>query len=295
MFEGVHTALVTPFSEGNLDEAAFRKLIDAQFAGGVAGVVPVGTTGESPTLDHDEHERVIRIAIEHTAKRGLVIAGTGSNATAEAIRLTQSAEKAGADASLQVCPYYNKPSQEGLFQHFRAIAEATKLPIVLYSIPCRCHVEISVETTARLAEACPNIVAMKEAGGTPERVSQLVAATPAKFEVLSGDDSMTLPFMSVGAIGVISVASNLVPQVMSDLVSAALAGDFARAAEIHRRFYPLFGTFLKLDTNPVPIKTALALTGAVEEEFHLPMVPMTAEKKAELRKTLEGLDLLPAS
>ena len=295
MFEGVHTALVTPFSGGNLDEAAFRKLIDAQFAGGVSGVVPVGTTGESPTLDHDEHERVIRIAIEHTNKRGLVIAGTGSNATAEAIRLTQSAEKAGADASLQVCPYYNKPSQEGLFQHFRAIAEATKLPIVLYSIPGRCNVEISVETTVRLAEACPNIVAMKEAGGTPERVSELVAATPAKFEVLSGDDSMTLPFMSVGAVGVISVASNLIPQVMSDLVAAALAGDFARAAEIHRRFYPLFSAFLKLDTNPAPIKTALALTGAIEEEFHLPMVPMTAEKKAELRKTLEELDLLPAS
>ncbi len=292
MFEGVHTALVTPFRDGILDEAAFRKLIDAQFAGGVSGVVPVGTTGESPTLDHDEHERVIELAIEHTAKRGLVIAGTGSNATAEAIRLTKSAEKMGADASLQVCPYYNKPSQEGLYQHFRAIADSTQLPIILYSIPGRCNIAIEVETTARLATSCSNIIAMKEAGGTPERVSQLLEATPANFEVLSGDDSLTLPFMSVGGVGVISVASNLIPQVMTDLVSAALNGNYAKATEIHRKFYPLFSAFLKLETNPVPIKTALFLTGAVAEEFKLPIVPMTEAKKGELTKALQQLGLI---
>lgn len=292
MFEGVHTALVTPFSGGTLDEDAFRNLIDAQFAGGVAGVVPVGTTGESPTLTHEEHERVIALAVEHTNKRGLVIAGTGSNATAEAIQLTQSAETAGADASLQVCPYYNKPSQEGLFQHFKAIADATKLPIILYSIPGRCGIEISVETTARLAESCSNVVAMKEAGGTPERVSQLVAETPDHFEVLSGDDSMTLPFISVGAVGVISVASNLLPKVMVDLVASANRGDLNQAREIHQKFYPLFSSFLKLDTNPVPIKTALALRGEIEEEYKLPMIPMTAEKKEVLRETLTSLGVL---
>ena len=186
--------------------------------------------------------------------------------------MTQFAEKAGVDASLQVCPYYNKPSQEGLFQHFKAVAEATSLKIMLYSIPGRSGIEISIETTARLAEACPNIIAMKEAGGTPERVSQLVEATPENFEVLSGDDSMTLPFMSVGAVGVVSVASNLVPRVMSDLVAAARVGDLARANEIHRKFYPLFSAFLKLDTNPVPIKTALALKGMVGDEMRLPLV-----------------------
>ncbi|MFT5466024.1 MAG: 4-hydroxy-tetrahydrodipicolinate synthase [Verrucomicrobiales bacterium] len=292
MFEGVHTALVTPFRDGKLDEVAFRKLIDMQFDNGASGIVPVGTTGESPTLTHDEHERVIAIAVEHTAKRGLVIAGTGSNATAEAIALTQSAEKAGADASLQVCPYYNKPSQAGLFAHYKAVADATALPIVLYSIPGRCGIEISVETTANLASSCSNIRSMKEAGGTPERVSQLVHACPENFEVVSGDDSMTLPFMSVGAVGVISVAGNLIPKVMSDLVAAANSGDYASAQALHRKYYGLFSAFLKLDTNPVPIKTALALRGDVTEELRLPMIPMEAGKKAELRSILEELGLL---
>ncbi|MEM1295965.1 MAG: 4-hydroxy-tetrahydrodipicolinate synthase [Verrucomicrobiota bacterium] len=292
MFEGVHTALVTPFSGGTLDESAFRALIDDQFAGGVSGVVPVGTTGESPTLTHAEHERVIALAVEHTNKRGLVIAGTGSNATAEAIQLTQSAEAAGADASLQVCPYYNKPSQEGLFQHFKAVADATKIPIILYSIPGRCGIEISVETTAELAKSCPNVIAMKEAGGTPERVSQLVDQTPANFEVLSGDDSMTLPFISVGAIGVISVASNLLPKVMVDLVASANRGDLNEAREIHQKYYPLFSSFLKLDTNPVPIKTALTLKGKIQEEYKLPMIPMSAAKKQILRETLTSLGVL---
>jgi len=292
MFEGVHTAVVTPFRNQELDEGAFRKLIDAQFDGGVAGIVPVGTTGESPTLTHAEHERVVELAIEHSNKRGLVIAGTGSNSTAEAIQLTKSAEKAGADAALLVCPYYNKPSQAGLFAHYKAIADSTALPLILYSIPGRCQIEIGVETTAKLAEACPNIVAMKEAGGTPERVSQLVEATPDSFEVLSGDDSMTLPFLSVGAIGLISVASNLVPRVMHDLVAAAGSGDFAKASKLHRRYYTLFSALLKLDTNPVVIKTAMAMTGAMEEELRLPLVPLPDSKKQKLRTTLTELGIL---
>lgn len=292
MFEGVHTAVVTPFQNQELDEEAFRKLIDAQFDGGVAGVVPVGTTGESPTLTHDEHARVIELAIEHTNKRGLVIAGTGSNSTAEAIQLTQRAEKAGADAALLVCPYYNKPSQEGLFAHYKAIAESTSLPLILYSIPGRCGIEIGVETTARLAEQCSNIISMKEAGGTPERVSQLVAATPSNFEVLSGDDSMTLPFLSVGAVGLISVAANIIPRVMQELVGAALQGDYAKASKLHRRYYPLFTGMLKLDTNPVVIKTAMAMTGVISDEMRLPLVGMPEEKQRTLRNILTELGIL---
>jgi len=292
MFEGVHTALVTPFRNGDLDEDAFRKLIDAQLESGIKGLVPVGTTGESPTLSSEEHLRVIQLCVEHNNGRGLVIAGTGSNSTREAIHLTQEAEKAGATAALLVCPYYNKPSQEGLFVHFQEIAKSTKLPIILYSIPGRCGIEISVEVTAQLAEACPNIVAMKEAGGTPERVSQLKNICPPNFEVLSGDDSMTLPFMSVGAVGVISVASNLIPGTMVELVAAANAGDYRKAAKIHRLNYPLFSAMLKLDTNPVPIKAALAMTGAIRDEVRLPMVQMNETKRASLQATLQGLGII---
>ncbi|MGK0189900.1 MAG: 4-hydroxy-tetrahydrodipicolinate synthase [Verrucomicrobiales bacterium] len=292
MFEGVYTALVTPFKDGSIDERAFRKSVERQYAAGVQGIVPVGTTGESPTLNSSEHIRVIEMAVEHAAGRGKVIAGTGANATGEAIELTQAAEKAGADASLQVAPYYNKPSAEGLFQHFKAIADSTGLKIVLYSIPGRCGIEIDVETVARLAEACPNIVAIKEAGGTPERVSQLDAALPESFEILSGDDSLTLPFLSVGACGVISVASNLIPAEMVSMVSAARSGDWEHALQVHRRFYPLFAGFLRLDTNPVPIKTAMGLAGYMDSAVRSPMVGMTDEKVEELRALLEQLDLL---
>lgn len=292
MFEGVHTALVTPFRNGDIDEDAFRKLIDVQLEAGIKGLVPVGTTGESPTLSSEEHLRVVQLCVEHNKGRGLVIAGTGSNSTREAIHLTQEAEKAGADAALLVCPYYNKPSQEGLFAHFQEIAKSTKLPIILYSIPGRCGIEIGVEVTARLAEACPNIVAMKEAGGTPERVSQLKDLCPASFEVLSGDDSMTLPFMSVGAVGVISVASNLIPSTMVELVAAANAGDYRKASKIHRLNYPLFSAMLKLDTNPVPIKAALAMTGAIRDEVRLPLVRMDETKRSTLEGTLLELGII---
>ena len=293
MFHGVHTALVTPFQDGGIDEAAFQRLIDRQFESGVQGVVPVGTTGESPTLNRDEHVRVIEQTVQYTAGRGLVIAGTGANATKEAVDLTKAAEQAGADATLQVAPYYNKPSQEGLFQHFRAIADSTSLKVVLYSIPGRCGIEIGIDTVARLAEACPNIVAIKEAGGTPERVSQLDAALPGDgFDILSGDDSLTLPFMSVGACGVISVASNLIPAEMVSLVQSVRNGNWDQALQVHRRFYPLFSGFLKLDTNPVPIKAALGLAGLIEPGVRNPLADLDSEKVAKLEKILRQLDLL---
>jgi len=292
MFAGVHTALATPFQNGQIDAAAFKRLIDYQFDNGIKGVVPAGTTGESPTLNYEEHDRIVELAVEYTTGRGLIIAGTGSNSTSEAIHMTQSAEKAGAHASLQVCPYYNKPSQAGLVAHFRAIAESTELPLILYSVPGRCGVEIGVETIATLAETCRNVVAIKEAGGNAERVSQIAAATPDTFEILSGDDSLTLPFIAVGACGVISVASNLIPAVMSELVDAANSGDFTKARAIHEEYYALFSAFLKLDSNPVPIKAALALRGLIGNEIRLPLVPMDATRVEQLRGLLSTLNLL---
>lgn len=293
MYRGTFTAIVTPFTADNqVDTDALRKLIDFQFDNGVTGIVPVGTTGESPTLSHEEHKRVIALAVEYARGRGPVIGGTGSNSTDEAIELTQAAEAAGCEAVLQVCPYYNKPSQEGLFQHFKAIADSTKCKIILYSIPGRSSIEIGVDTTARLAAACPNIVSIKEAGGSVERVNQLVAALPESFTVLSGDDSLTLSFMAVGASGVISVASNIIPRPMSDLVNAALAEDYAKARAIHKKYYTLMSAFLRLDTNPVPIKTAMSLKGMMRGDLRLPMVSMSDAKREELRGVLAGLGVI---
>ena len=289
-FAGAHTALVTPFRGGDFDEAAFRSLIAGQIAGGISGIVPVGTTGESPTLDHAEHMRVIEAAVEAAAKKCLVIAGTGSNSTAEAIDLTLAAEKAGANAALLVAPYYNKPSPEGLYRHFGAIAEAAKFPLVLYSIPGRCGIEIPVETTARLAKDFKNIAAIKEAGGSVERVNQLRAALPDSFEILSGDDSLTLPFMSVGAVGVISVASNLIPAEVSAMVRHQLAGESAKALAIHRKYYPLFKD-LFIEPNPVPAKFALARLGRCAADVRLPLCEMSAANSKRLTETLEKLGL----
>jgi 4-hydroxy-tetrahydrodipicolinate synthase len=292
MFEGAHTALVTPFNEkGMIDPDAYRKLIDKQFDNGIKGIVPVGTTGESATLSTEEHQLVIEMAVKQAKNRGLVIAGTGSNSTREAIDLTQAAELAGADAALLVTPYYNKPSQEGLFQHYRAIAQSTELPLMLYSIPGRCHIQIDVETVVRLAEF-PNIRAIKEAGGVTERVVQLRAALPPEFEILSGDDVLTIDFMKAGAVGVVSVASNLIPGAMADLTRAMLEGRVADAEAIHEKYADLFSAFLKLDTNPVPIKAALGLTGECRPKLRLPMVEMSDEKVAELRSTLVALGLV---
>ncbi|MBL9117813.1 MAG: 4-hydroxy-tetrahydrodipicolinate synthase [Verrucomicrobiaceae bacterium] len=292
MFAGTHTAIVTPFRNGKIDEAALKKLVDFQFDEGISGVVPCGTTGESPTLDYDEHEQVVRLTVEYAAGRGIVMAGTGSNSTREAVEMTQEAEAAGANAILQVAPYYNKPTQEGLFQHFKAVAQSTKLPIMLYSIPGRCGIEIAVDTVVRLVEACPNIRAMKEAGGNPERVSQMKQVLPNTFEVLSGDDSLTLPFMSVGAVGVVSVASNIIPGAISRMVSHALECNWPEAQDIHHRYYPLLAAFLKLSTNPIPIKTAMGLAGMIDPELRLPMTAMSEAGKAELAEILRRLKII---
>jgi 4-hydroxy-tetrahydrodipicolinate synthase len=291
-FSGTYTALITPFRDGAIDVPAFQSLIERQIAGGVDGIVPVGTTGESPTLDMEEHIEVIRLAVEFAAGRCEIVAGSGANATAEAIELTQAAEKHGATGSLQVCPYYNKPSQEGVYQHYKAIANATSLPIMLYSVPGRSSIEISPETTARLAADCPNITAIKEAGGSVDRVNQLIQAVPANFAVLCGDDALTLPFIACGATGLVSVASNLVPDVMARLVRACLNGSFDEALVLQKNFYPLMRGLMSLDVNPVPIKSAIALQGHCTDEFRLPLVPLTSDASEKLRALLESYNLL---
>ena len=291
MFTGTYTALVTPFKNGAVDATALERLIKRQIKSGVDGIVPVGTTGESPTVDCEEHIRVIELAIKFAARKIKVLAGTGANSTSEAIHLTREAENIGADGSLQVAPYYNKPTQEGLFQHFRAIARATKLPIVLYSIPGRCGIEIGVETVRRLACECKNIVGIKEAGGSADRVSALRAALGPKFEILSGDDSLTLPFMAVGAQGVISVASNVVPREVAQMVDAFSRGQIRKASQLHAKLYPLFKD-LFIETNPVPVKAALAMMGLIAEEYRLPLVPMSPANRAKLKATLKACGVL---
>jgi 4-hydroxy-tetrahydrodipicolinate synthase len=291
MFTGTYTALVTPFKNGGIDAVALERLIKIQIKSGVDGIVPVGTTGESPTVDCEEHIRIIELAIKFTAGKIKVIAGTGANSTSEAIHLTREAEKVGADGSLQVAPYYNKPTQEGLFQHFRAIARATKLPLVLYSIPGRCGVEIGVETVRRLSLECKNIVAIKEAGGNCDRVSQLRAALDPKFTILSGDDSLTLPFMAVGAEGVISVASNVVPREVVQMVDAFTRGQIQKASQLHAKLYPLFKD-LFIETNPIPVKAALAMMGLIAEEYRLPLVPMSSANRVKLCATMKACGVL---
>ncbi len=286
MFRGTYTALVTPFRDGELDLTALEELIEGQIADGVSGVVAVGTTGESPTLSEDEREQVIRIATEMAKDRCQVLAGTGSNSTRHAIAATQAAEKIGVDGALVVAPYYNKPSQEGLFRHFQAIAQATTLPLMLYNIPGRCGVDIGPETVERLAMDCANIVAIKEASGSVDRVSQLRARLPEAFTILSGDDSLTLPFLAVGAVGVVSVASNLFPTEVCSMVQAFRAGDTKSARDMHLKMLPIFRD-LFIEPNPVPVKTALAWRGAMSAECRLPLCEMTEANQARLRKTLE--------
>ncbi len=286
MFKGTYTAIVTPFKGGAIDEPALKRLIAAQVRGGVDGIVPVGTTGESPTLDYEEHIHLIELAVEFAQGRIKVLAGTGANSTSEAVYLTRGAEEVGADGSLQVAPYYNKPTPEGLYQHFREIARNTRLPLVLYSIPGRCGIEISLETIARLGRECSNVVGIKEAGGNPDRVSQIRQLMGSKFTILSGDDSLTLPFMSVGADGVISVASNIIPREVSEMVAAFQSGKLNQALKLHARFFPLFKD-LFIETNPIPIKAALAMAGQIEEDYRLPLVAMVAANRDKLRETLK--------
>ena len=291
-YQGLYTAIVTPFKNGQVDYEAFKALIEAQIAGGVDGIVPMGTTGESPTVTTEEHLEVIRVCVETVAGRCQVIAGTGANCTAEAIEMTKAAAAMGADGTLQVCPYYNKPNQEGVYQHFKAIAEATDLPIMLYSIPGRSGIEIAVDTVARLAADCPTIVAIKEAGGSVERVNQLVQALPEGFAVLSGDDGLTVPFISCGAVGLVSVTSNVAPAEMKALVDAAMSGDGKKALELQKKYYPLMKGLMSLDVNPVPVKAALALRGNIGWDIRLPLVPLAEEKHGKLADLLKSFNLM---
>jgi len=288
MFKGTYTALVTPFNRsGSVDFGKLQELIDIQADAGVTGIVPVGTTGESPTLDFEEHRRVIEKAVSGAGGRMQVIAGTGANSTAEAISLTRHAIDAGADASLQVTPYYNKPNQDGLTRHFSAVADLG-LPIVLYNVPGRTSRAIAIDTIVKLA-AHPHVAVVKEAGGSVERVSAI--RSRCDITVLSGDDSLTLPMMSVGATGVISVASNVAPRGVVEMTIAALSGDWKRARELHFKYYRLFCD-LFIDTNPIPVKAAMAMLGQIEEVYRLPLCAMGSEPKARLRECLEELELL---
>lgn len=288
MFKGAYTAIVTPFSkDGEVDYGKLRRLVEMQIKGGIDGIVPVGTTGESPTLDYDEHRKVIETVVKSARNKIKIIAGTGANSTREAVELTRFAAEVGADATLQVAPYYNKPSQEGLARHFLEIADIG-LPVVLYNIPGRTGVEISVDTVARLAKH-PKIRTLKEAGGSVQRVSQILSKCD--ISILSGDDPLTIPMMSVGAMGVISVASNIVPKVVADMVHAALAGRWAKAMAMHRKYYRLF-TGIFIDTNPVPVKAAMAMQGLIEEEYRLPLCPMSKALRQELAGCLKALKII---
>ena len=288
VFTGTYTAIVTPFRGGAVAYDELKKFVNFQIKGGISGLVPVGTTGESPTVSNEEHLEIIRCTIEAADGRVPVIAGTGSNSTHEAVAMTQAADAAGADGFLLVAPYYNRPTQEGLFQHFAQIAEATDKPIVLYSIPGRCGVEIGVKVIERLRAKYPHVAHIKEAGGSVDRVDQIVTALGKDMTVLSGDDSLTLPFMAVGAKGVISVASNLFPKQVSQLVAHALAEDYVKARALHRRLYPVVKAIF-IESNPSPIKAAMAEAGIINsEEVRLPLTPLTAESRKVLQATLKA-------
>ena len=289
LLHGVHTALITPMKDGKVSYRDLENLISKQIDGNVSGLVPCGTTGESPTLCKDEHLEVIRQTIGMANGKVPVIAGTGANSTQEALFLTENADQAGADAFLIVAPYYNKPSQEGLFAHFSAIAKRTEKPIVLYSIPSRCGIEIATDTVKRLRENHPHICALKEAGGRSSKVSETVVALDSDFTVLSGDDGLTLPFMACGAKGVVSVASNLIPQKVVSLVSLALEGKFIDAQNIHLENYNFF-TDIFCEPNPVPIKTLLHLKKVISSaEVRLPLSPVSASNKQLLEKIASDL------
>jgi 4-hydroxy-tetrahydrodipicolinate synthase len=289
MFTGAITALITPFRNGDVDEDRLRQNVQFQISEGINGLVPCGTTGESPTLSHTEHDRVVDIVVEAAEGRVPVIAGAGSNSTAEALRLTRHAKAAGANGVLHVTGYYNKPSQEGMYRHFMSIADSVDLPIVLYNIPGRCVVGLEAETVARLAEH-PNIVAIKEATGSLDMASEVVERTD--LAVISGDDSLTLPLMSVGAVGVISVVANLLPDRVRELTDAGLAGDMAKARQFHAELFPLCKACLKLAVNPVTIKTAMQLVGMDSGEVRLPLVEMPDDGKSQLEALLERYELL---
>jgi len=274
-----------------VDEAKLRELVEFHVSHGTDGLIPCGTTGESPTLNHDEHKRVVEIVIEAARKRIPVVAGTGSNSTAEAIDLTRHAERAGASGALVVNPYYNKPTQEGLYRHFRAVAEAVSIPIITYNIQSRTAINVETATMARLARDCKNIVGVKEASGSLDQMSQVIAACGPNFSVLSGDDNITLPLMAIGGHGVVSVIANIVPREVADMVHAALDGDFKRARDVHFRLFPLARAAF-METNPIPIKEAMALAGMLEPEFRLPMCRMSETNRETLRGILQQYALV---
>ena len=291
-FAGLSVAIVTPFRDGEVDYDRLKQQIEFQIEAGTRCIVPVGTTGESPTLTHDEHERVIAESIQCAAGRVKVMAGTGSNSTAEALRLTKRAADEGADATLQVAPYYNKPTQEGFYQHFKAVAEAVEIPVCVYNIPGRTGKEIDVATIQRLAEL-PGITMVKEATGKLDQCSAIVGTTD--LTVLSGDDSLTLPMMSVGAEGVVSVAGNLVPGDMIKLVNAAASGDFATAQQMHHKLFALCSNMLGLATNPIPVKAAMRMVGRDTGELRLPMTPLDSQAEEKLQQTILAYGLASAA
>ncbi len=290
MFHGSLVAIVTPFKKGKLDEKALGDLIDWQIAQGTHGIVPCGTTGESATLTHEEHERVVAFTVEAAKKRVPVIAGSGSNSTEEAIALTRHAKKAGADGALLITPYYNKPTQEGLYRHYKAVAEAVDLPIVLYNIPGRTSVNMLPATVARLS-SIKHIVAIKEGSGSLQQVSDIVQACGERLTVLSGDDALTLPMMALGAKGVITVTANIVPKDMAKMVEAFTAGKLAEARKLHYKMSPLF-TALFYETNPIPVKEAMGMMGKCSAELRLPLCPMAADTRDKLSRALKDYGLI---
>jgi len=290
-FQGSFVAMVTPFRNGKVDEAKLRELVELHVTHGTDGLIPCGTTGESPTLSHDEHRGVVETVIEAARGRIRVIAGTGSNSTTEAIEMTKHAERAGAAGALVVNPYYNKPTQDGLYRHFRAVAEAVAIPVVLYNIQSRTAINVETDTMARLARDVKNIVGVKEASGSLDQMSQVIAACGPDFSVLSGDDNITLPLLAIGGSGVVSVIANIVPRETADLVHAALEGDWKRARDLHYRLFPLARAAF-LETNPIPIKEAMAMAGMLEPEFRLPICRMSDANREKLRAILKPYGLI---
>jgi len=290
-FQGSFVAMVTPFQNGKVDEAKLKELVEFHITHGTDGLIPCGTTGESPSLSHDEHRRVVELVIEASRGRIRVVAGTGSNSTAEAIDMTKHAERAGATGALVVNPYYNKPTQEGLYRHFRAVAESVAIPILLYNIQSRTAINVETDTMARLVRDAKNIVGVKEASGSLDQMSQVIAACGPDFSVLSGDDNITLPLLAIGGSGVVSVIANIVPRETADLVHAALEGDWKRARDLHYRLFPLARAAF-LETNPIPIKEAMALAGMIEPEFRLPMCRMSDANREKLRAILKPYGLI---
>ncbi len=291
-FRGTGTALVTPFKkDGSVDEGALRKLVDHQIDGGVEAIIPIGTTGESPSISSDEHRRILEIVIDRANGRAKIFAGSGSNFTNRAIELTRLAKELGADAAILVAPYYNKPTQEGYYQHYRAVAEAVDIPLIVYNVPGRTGGNIMAATTLRMAEEIPSVIAVKEASGNLAQIMEIARNRPKHFSLLSGDDAITLPILSVGGDGCISVIANEIPKDFSDLVRAGLSGNWNKALRLHNKLLPLMNANF-IETNPIPVKAALAMMGMINEVYRLPLVPMASKNRKVLKNILDELHLL---